>query len=463
MIAVFSMFSSSLRHAGLVACACLALTACDTPEGPDHEAESIDFRASHKPIDVNRGAYNFHLANTVRFNPTPPGSDAEHGRARFGVAADLINEDTTEALFEGESAVAGGAVESNGRTCFTCHRGTDHDFGLPTPPLSDTIDLEDSLFTGIDADAQGDPDAEFNLDQLGLFKIRPNRFNPTRDGDDPFRQVFGWRKSPPLVDIAFTHGILTDLRARTIFETARGAVFSHTQTADNRFDDLFAQEDGDGMAAFLFEQVSDPALLALRDPSHPDYDTLVNDPFATVPVSTKDERKGKKLFKKFCFACHDTPNVFNSLANVEAVGAGNRPTSFPTFAPAIGRGFNIGVAEANMNDLRFTRDNGDGTFTPIVLPLAAEDGTLVEHEVQFDVGLAATTAREDDIGRFKSPALRNVSQHAPYFHDNSIDTLEGVVDYFCSDEYNNSKDGQQFPIHMNATQRQQLVAFLELL
>lgn len=440
------------------------MAGCDAPEPSDELDETdVEFRAKHKPIKINRGAYNFHLANTVRFNPVPPGSDADHGRAVFGLTPDFLDSDDTEALFEGESAVAGGEVVSNGRTCFSCHRGSDLDFGLPAPPLSDTIALDDPIFTGINADAQGDPDAEFNLDQLGLFKIRPNRFNPTRDGSDPFRQVFGWRKSPALTNIGFTHGLLTDLRGRTMFETARGAVFSHTQESDNRFDDLFAQNDGDSIGAMLFAQVSDPALLALRDPTDPGYQALIDDPFATVPAVTSAERKGKKLFKKFCYACHDTPNVFNSLANVEAVGNGERPTSYPPFAPAIGRGFDIGVSEANMNGLRFTRDNGDGTYTPIVLPLAAEDGTLVEYEVHLDVGLAATTARVDDIGRFKSPALRNVAAHAPYFHDNSIDTLEEVVDYFCSDAYNNSRDGQLFPIHMSAKQRERLVAFLQVL
>ncbi len=437
---------------------------CDSAvDDIDDEVNDVEFRAKNKAPKFNTGSYNAHLQPGTTFEPVMPSTSAEQGRIVFGVAADLVTEDATGALFEGDSASAGGVITSNGRSCFTCHRGAEHDFGLPPPPLSDSIDLTDPLFTGLDADAQGDVDGEFNLDQLGLFKIRPNRFNLTRDADDPFRQVFAWRKSPTLSNIGFAHGLLTDLRGRTMFETARGAVFSHTQEADVRFDDLYSQDDGDNLGAFLFDQFTDPALAPLRDPADPGHQALVDDPFATVPVSTKAERKGKKIFKKYCMACHDTPNVFNDSAYVEALGHGERPTSFPTWAPAIGRGYDIGISEANMHGLRFTRQMGDGSFEPIVIPLAAEDGTTVDFVVDRDIGLAATTARYEDVARFKSPQLRNVSNHAPYFHDNSIDTLEEVVDYFCSDQYNDSKDGSQYPIHLSAKKRERLVAFLQLL
>ena len=33
---------------------------------------------------------------------------------------------------------------------------------------------------------------------------------------------------------------------------------------------------------------------------------------------------------------------------------------------------------------------------------------------------------------FKTPTLRNVTQHAPYMHDGSIPTLEGVLDHYAS-------------------------------
>jgi cytochrome c peroxidase len=161
--------------------------------------------------------------------------------------------------------------------------------------------------------------------------------------------------------------------------------------------------------------------------------------------------------------CHSTPNVFNNLSNVEALGDATRPPNFPSFAPAVARLFDVGVAEHNRHGLRFTHDNGDGTFSPIVLRLANQDGSTTMLTVTFDPGLGLITGKVEDIGRFKVPQLRGVKNNAPYFHDNSAATLEEVVDYFNSDLYNSSKDGRRFPIHLGARERSDLLAFLDIL
>lgn len=435
------------------------LAACDGSPAGSELVGSAD-----QPLQiVNDGTYSLHLEDTVRFTPTQPGADADRGRRLFGIAADLETEDKTEALFEGPSAAFGGVVTSNQRTCFTCHRGLSTNLGLPPAPLSNTVPPSDALFTGIDADAQGDPDGMFNLDQLALIKYRPNRFNPTLPASDPFRKVFFWRKSIKLVNVGLTHGFLNDARGRTMFETDRGAVFSHTQDSDGRFDDLFTVEDGNDLEAFQFAQLSHPELAALRDPQHPLHQALIDDPFYTVSITTKAQQRGKKVFIKKCMGCHNTPNVFNNLSNVEALGNGERPPNNPPTPPSVARTFNVGVSERNAHGLRFTEDLGNGQFAPIVLPLVKLDGTVVQHTVTFDIGLAATTARYEDIGRFKVPQLRWLANNAPYFHDNSASTIEEVVDYFNSDFYNKSRDGKRYPIHLNAQQRADLIAFLQIL
>ena len=412
---------------------------------------------------INTGSYNLHLERTIRFDPIQPGSDPVNGQAAFGLAADGINEDKTDALFEGPSMPFGGTVVSNTRTCFTCHRGPNEQFGLPPGPLSDTIPLTDALFTGIEADAQGDPDAMHNLDQLGLIKYRPNRFNPARPQSDPFRKVFGWRKSQSLLNVGLTHGFLTDGRGRVMFETARGAVFSHTQASDNRFDDLFPLPTANDMEAFMFGLLTDPQLAALRDPNDPAFEDLVEKPFLTVPAVTLAQKLGKVVFIAKCFVCHNTPQVFNNRANVEATGNGDRPVIFPSFAPSVGRTFNIGVSERNKHNLRFTESLSGGNFAPIVVSLVEEDGTVIQHTVTFDIGLASTSGRAGDIGRFKVPQLRGLADNAPYFHDNSADTIEEVVDYFNSPDYNNSMDGKKFPINLTPGQTFLLIEFLKIL
>lgn len=442
----------------------LSLPACDESGDDPVDSEFRNGGGKQKPDKYNTNGYNLHFERTVRFHPTQPGADADNGRKLFGLSADLLSEDQTDALFEGPSMAAGGKViTSNGRTCFTCHRGLNDRLGLPSPPLTDHIPLTDTIFTGIDADAGGDPDAFDNLNERGLVKYRVNRFDPRIGPGHPYKEVFAWRKSPQLLNIGLNQGFLNDNRGRVMFETARGAVFSHTQDDDDRFDDLFSVPQGNDMEAFLFSQFTDPQLAALRDPNDPMYDTLVDDPFYTVPVQSKAEKRGRKVFKKNCFSCHNTPNVFNALDNVEPLGNGDRPPNFPGWAPAVARTYNVGIAERNAHGLRFSRFLGPGQFTDIVIPLADEDGGLNEHTVEFDIGLAMTTGRTADIGRFKVPQLRNLAANAPYMHDNSMETIEDVVDYFNSEEYNNSADGERFPIDLNAQERSDLIEFLYLL
>lgn len=47
-----------------------------------------------------------------------------------------------------------------------------------------------------------------------------------------------------------------------------------------------------------------------------------------------------------------------------------------------------------------------------------------------DRGLYDVTHRAEDMGRFRAPTLRNIAVTAPYMHDGSIATLEGVLDHY---------------------------------
>lgn len=45
----------------------------------------------------------------------------------------------------------------------------------------------------------------------------------------------------------------------------------------------------------------------------------------------------------------------------------------------------------------------------------------------LDIGIGEHTGLVEDMGRFKSPTLRNVSQSAPYLHNGSIPTLDSLL------------------------------------
>jgi cytochrome c peroxidase len=57
----------------------------------------------------------------------------------------------------------------------------------------------------------------------------------------------------------------------------------------------------------------------------------------------------------------------------------------------------------------------------------------------IDIGLAKTTKRNADRGRFKVPTLRNINITAPYMHNGSMKTLKEVVDFY------NTRDVKKWP------------------
>ena len=81
-----------------------------------------------------------------------------------------------------------------------------------------------------------------------------------------------------------------------------------------------------------------------------------------------------------------------------------------------------------------------------------------------DTGLHGVTGLAADMGRFRVPTLRNVAVTAPYMHDGSLETLDGVLDHYV-------RGGAHSPLQstlvreltLDAQQRADLLAFLESL
>lgn len=49
-----------------------------------------------------------------------------------------------------------------------------------------------------------------------------------------------------------------------------------------------------------------------------------------------------------------------------------------------------------------------------------------------DRGVVDVTGKAKDMGQFRAPTLRNIAVTAPYMHDGSIPTLEGVIDHYAT-------------------------------
>jgi cytochrome c peroxidase len=76
--------------------------------------------------------------------------------------------------------------------------------------------------------------------------------------------------------------------------------------------------------------------------------------------------------------------------------------------------------------------------------------------------------REEDIGQFKTPSLRNVALTAPYMHAGQYATLRDVLHHYSEMDDAFDHDPGKFemmlvPLHFTETQTDDLIAFLESL
>jgi cytochrome c peroxidase len=86
-------------------------------------------------------------------------------------------------------------------------------------------------------------------------------------------------------------------------------------------------------------------------------------------------------------------------------------------------------------------------------------------------GLMALTLRPEDMGRFRTPPLRNVAVTAPYMHDGSVATLAEVIDIFSAGGRARMQNGVPSPLQsplvqpfaITAEEKADLLAFLEAL
>ncbi|HVG56916.1 MAG TPA: di-heme enzyme [Hyalangium sp.] len=88
-----------------------------------------------------------------------------------------------------------------------------------------------------------------------------------------------------------------------------------------------------------------------------------------------------------------------------------------------------------------------------------------------DQGLREFTGKPEDMGRYRSPTLRNIAVTAPYMHDGSIATLSEVLDHYAAGGRASAHGAAPSPFQsefvrgftLTDQERQDVLAFLESL
>jgi cytochrome c peroxidase len=338
-------------------------------------------------------------------------------------------------------------MDGNGRSCADCHMPTDQFQLSPASAEARFQQLQkrrrwnpkadDPLFRPIDADdfrLNGTHASDFrNLRENGLvrieFSLPPNirLIDPLTNLPSAETSVDVWRAVPGVNDVKLTGadglnpwprgpnnggGYQLDGRFADLQEQALGALLSHAQVQKPP-----PQRMLDDLAAFqrtLFTNSRVRALSAAIDAGT----TL---PDADPPLSGL-EQAGKTVFMRACAQCHGGPGQSTTQAPVvryHDIGT-QCPRPVDPVSPAR---FNFKPCPERLARNARTYE--------ITLP----NGTTVRR-VSSDPGRALLTGFVvgpppfEDWNKLDVNGLRGIRGTAPYFHNNSAETLEEVVDHY---------------------------------
>jgi len=324
-----------------------------------------------------------------------------------------------ELIEKGRQIFFNETFEGNGRTCGSCHPA-ENNFAID-PAFIASLPDDDPLFV-----AEFNPDLKENFENPRLMR-EFGLILENLDGFDDLANKFTLRGVPHTLglpnSIDSAQGPRTGWSGDgspgdgTLRSFAIGAVIQHFTKTLNR------------VAGVDFRLPTDDELDALEAFQF----SLGRQEELTLPLSLKGTvaKRGQEIFNSLtlgkCFACH-----FNAGANG---------------APAI--------FGANAGNLNFNTGVED-------LPDQPQDltGELVPPDDGFGV---------PGDGTFNTPSLIEAADTGPFFHNNSIETIEGSVAFYNGDAFNNSPAGQLLQqatgsgINLDGTQVVEVAAFLRVI
>jgi mono/diheme cytochrome c family protein len=322
-------------------------------------------------------------------------------------------EERGRALFFNET------FNGNGRTCATCHREEDN-FGL-SPTFIATLPDDDPLFV-----AETVPDLAENFENPVLMRLL-GLILENQDGFDDLENNFNMRGIPHTLamrmSVASRDGPRTGWSGDgapgdgSLRSFATGAVIQHFPLTTNRVADvdfrLPTDQELDDMEAFML------SLGRQEDLQLP------------LPLKGVVASRGQELFNDVttgkCFGCHNNAGA-NANPGIFGEGAGNM-------------NFNTGVED---------------------LPDQPADLTGEKNPPDDGFGIPGN-------GEFNTPPLVEAADTPPFFHNNSVATIEGAVAFYNGESFTNSPAGQLVagatggPINLDATQVDAVGAFLRVI
>lgn len=258
----------------------------------------------------------------------------------------------------------------------------------------------------------------------------------------------GNRNAPTVVNAAYYTSFFHDGRRDSLEQQSLDPLTNPIEHGLTNHNQLLAviQQDFDYLKLFLSvfgataEQIT-PTHVAKALASYERTLISGNSPFdqyffkGNKKVLNKSEARGLRLFRRKgnCANCHE-------ISWDHALFTDNRF-------------YNIGIGFKALNPILANLLNRQEKEA---VPLTALQ--------KSELGRFNVTGRLTDMGKFKTPTLRNIALTAPYMHDGSLKTLREVVDYYDKGgEKNRFLDPAIFPLELTEQEKIDLVAFMKKL
>jgi hypothetical protein len=313
----------------------------------------------------------------------------------------------------------------NGRTCRTCHSGSDGTID-PQEVTERLANPSDPLFVhdGLDDFVSGTSRIAAQATILIERELPPGIV--LLDDPSATSVVFA-RGVPSTVNTpALDAALMYDMRDIDLRGQASGAIDRHAQAAVSP-----TASELEAIAAFQQTEGRFFSSKALQSFAR-------GGPAPSLPQGhTASEKRGREFFvdapwnppskKGICALCHSGPML----------NTANEFTTIPTGAPPGWRAFDIGVSSRNVlnNPVRTFAVTDPCNATLVVR--SPDPGILITDVYNIPMLAQFLPPKESCIlhpgffaNMFKTPQLWGVRHTAPYFHDNSARTLEEVMEQY---------------------------------
>ncbi len=262
----------------------------------------------------------------------------------------------------------------------------------------------------------------------------------------------GTRNAPTVINVAFYETYFLDGRADSLESQALGPFVNPVEHGLTDYKKIITIIRSDTQYPPMFEQVFGISV----------NEVTIADVAKAIASFERTLIAGNSLFDQYYFG-RDHSRLSESAARGlrlfrrKGNCANCHEISFDNALFMDNNFYNIGVGFQRI------KPQLDDIVSSLIAGVKAEDLELSAEQFS-ELGRFNVTRKLADMGKFKTPTLRNISLTAPYMHDGSMETLEEVIDYYDKGgEQNKYIDAAIFPLNFTRQEKADLLEFLKAL